>query len=129
MEDLEAVSRGGCDARVASGGGRMGVTMDRYEVRPRRTAAHPGVTVRCLAGHARPRAHPDDLSMDVHIHLYMTTCTYVYIRPAHVHVHLLYPHVETHSQDFCDNLQCTCNYRVCNDKFSVECSWVAELDC
>jgi len=30
-EDLKAVREGGCDAKIASGGGRMGVTMDRYE--------------------------------------------------------------------------------------------------
>lgn len=30
-KDLAAVSKGGCDAAIASGGGRMGVTMDRYE--------------------------------------------------------------------------------------------------
>ena len=30
--DLAAVSADGCDAKIASGGGRMGVTMDRYEV-------------------------------------------------------------------------------------------------
>ncbi len=35
VADLKAVSESGCDARVASGGGRMGVTMDRYEVRER----------------------------------------------------------------------------------------------
>ncbi len=29
-KDLEALE--GCDARIASGGGRMYVTMDRYEV-------------------------------------------------------------------------------------------------
>lgn len=50
VEDLEAVSRGGCDARVASGGGRMGVTMDRYEVHYCCSAAHPRVTVHRLAG-------------------------------------------------------------------------------
>jgi 2,3-bisphosphoglycerate-independent phosphoglycerate mutase len=30
-EDLKALQSRGCDARVASGGGRMYVTMDRYE--------------------------------------------------------------------------------------------------
>lgn len=30
--DLAAVAADGCDAKIASGGGRMGVTMDRYEV-------------------------------------------------------------------------------------------------
>ena len=30
--DLAALAKRGCDARVASGGGRMIVTMDRYEV-------------------------------------------------------------------------------------------------
>jgi 2,3-bisphosphoglycerate-independent phosphoglycerate mutase len=30
-KDLKAVCAGGCDAKIASGGGRMGVTMDRYE--------------------------------------------------------------------------------------------------
>ena len=32
VEDLAALRQKGCDARVASGGGRMIVTMDRYEV-------------------------------------------------------------------------------------------------
>ena len=32
--DLKALEAKGCDARVASGGGRMIVTMDRYEARP-----------------------------------------------------------------------------------------------
>ena len=32
VKDCKEVSRGGCDAQVASGGGRMRVTMDRYEV-------------------------------------------------------------------------------------------------
>ena len=33
-DDLEAIERlhEGCSARIASGGGRMRVTMDRYEV-------------------------------------------------------------------------------------------------
>lgn len=31
-KDLKEVSASGCDAKIASGGGRMGVTMDRYEV-------------------------------------------------------------------------------------------------
>ena len=31
--DLARLRQSGCDARVASGGGRMRVTMDRYEVR------------------------------------------------------------------------------------------------
>lgn len=30
--DLAALRKGGCDALIASGGGRMAVTMDRYEV-------------------------------------------------------------------------------------------------
>ncbi len=32
QEDLKAISDKGCDAKIASGGGRMKVTMDRYEV-------------------------------------------------------------------------------------------------
>ena len=32
VADLKALEGKGCDARVASGGGRMIVTMDRYEV-------------------------------------------------------------------------------------------------
>jgi 2,3-bisphosphoglycerate-independent phosphoglycerate mutase len=33
LEDtLEELRKEGCDARIASGGGRMKVTMDRYEV-------------------------------------------------------------------------------------------------
>ena len=32
VKDCKEVSTGGCDAQVASGGGRMRVTMDRYEV-------------------------------------------------------------------------------------------------
>ncbi len=32
QKDLEALSKQGVDARVASGGGRMCTTMDRYEV-------------------------------------------------------------------------------------------------
>ena len=31
-KDLKAACAAGCDAKIASGGGRMGVTMDRYEV-------------------------------------------------------------------------------------------------
>lgn len=31
-EDLAKLMAMGCDAKIASGGGRMGVTMDRYEV-------------------------------------------------------------------------------------------------
>ncbi len=31
-EDLKDLQAGGVDAKIASGGGRMGVTMDRYEV-------------------------------------------------------------------------------------------------
>lgn len=31
-EDLEKLRKQGVDARIASGGGRMYVTMDRYEV-------------------------------------------------------------------------------------------------
>ena len=31
-EKCEALSSAGMDAKIASGGGRMGVTMDRYEV-------------------------------------------------------------------------------------------------
>ena len=34
VKECEEVSKGGCDSKVASGGGRMRVTMDRYEVRP-----------------------------------------------------------------------------------------------
>lgn len=29
---LAELEKSGCDAKIASGGGRMGVTMDRYEV-------------------------------------------------------------------------------------------------
>lgn len=32
VKDLKALEKEGCDAKVASGGGRMRVTMDRYEV-------------------------------------------------------------------------------------------------
>ena len=32
VTDLEALKVHGCDGRIASGGGRMRVTMDRYEV-------------------------------------------------------------------------------------------------
>jgi 2,3-bisphosphoglycerate-independent phosphoglycerate mutase len=32
-KDLKEACAAGCDAKIASGGGRMGVTMDRYEVR------------------------------------------------------------------------------------------------
>ena len=32
QDDLAAVSKDGVDAKIASGGGRMCVTMDRYEV-------------------------------------------------------------------------------------------------
>ena len=32
VKDCKEVSQGGVDAQVASGGGRMRVTMDRYEV-------------------------------------------------------------------------------------------------
>lgn len=32
--ELAAVGKDGVDAKIASGGGRMGVTMDRYEVCP-----------------------------------------------------------------------------------------------
>ena len=39
-KDCEEVSKGGCDVRVASGGGRMRVTMDRYEVCSLIPAAH-----------------------------------------------------------------------------------------
>ena len=34
VKECEEVSKGGCDCKVASGGGRMRVTMDRYAVRP-----------------------------------------------------------------------------------------------
>ena len=30
-KDLSDLSKSGCDAKIGSGGGRMGVTMDRYE--------------------------------------------------------------------------------------------------
>lgn len=33
VADLKALEADGCDAKIASGGGRMNVTMDRYEVR------------------------------------------------------------------------------------------------
>ena len=33
-KDLADLTKAGCDAKIASGGGRMGVTMDRYEVPP-----------------------------------------------------------------------------------------------
>ena len=33
---LDKQSEKGADCKIASGGGRMNVTMDRYEVRPRR---------------------------------------------------------------------------------------------
>jgi 2,3-bisphosphoglycerate-independent phosphoglycerate mutase len=51
VEELEAVLAQlrdtGCDAKIASGGGRMKVTMDRYEVRGSKTASciSPGVTL------------------------------------------------------------------------------------
>ena len=34
QKDLTDFQTQGCDAKVASGGGRKKVTMDRYEVRP-----------------------------------------------------------------------------------------------
>lgn len=34
QKDLKSLGGKGCDAKVASGGGRMVVTMDRYEVVP-----------------------------------------------------------------------------------------------
>ena len=40
--DLDALGKESCDAKVASGGGRMRVTMDRYEV-----GCRSGMTV-CL---------------------------------------------------------------------------------
>ena len=33
VKECEEASKGGCDCKVASGGGRMRVAMDRYEVR------------------------------------------------------------------------------------------------
>ena len=44
QKDLAAIEKDneGCDAKIASGGGRMRVTMDRYEVRCR-TSVHPPV--------------------------------------------------------------------------------------
>ena len=39
--DLAVVAADGCDAKIASGGGRMGVTMDRYEVTRELTCRTP----------------------------------------------------------------------------------------
>jgi 2,3-bisphosphoglycerate-independent phosphoglycerate mutase len=43
VEDLKGFAAQGCDAQIASGGGRMCVTMDRYEVRLQRQPGSCGV--------------------------------------------------------------------------------------
>ena len=47
VKECEEVSKGGCDCKVASGGGRMRVTMDRYEVWPQayQASTRPGCYV------------------------------------------------------------------------------------
>ena len=45
QDDLAAVSKDGVDARIASGGGRMCVTMDRYEVLRSTTFDHRHVSL------------------------------------------------------------------------------------
>lgn len=44
-KDLEALRQKGVDARIASGGGRMYVTMDRYEVRNISSMHHSHIAV------------------------------------------------------------------------------------
>lgn len=51
MADLKKLEEGGADAKIASGGGRMCVTMDRYEVRVRTRARLPARLPACT--HAR----------------------------------------------------------------------------